>query len=476
MSLVLMALCLFFSGCGSDGTPFGAVVGRAGRYDYSPSIIRTGSQLQIWWCGDARNPQKSDQDTDAILYETVDTVSGKRSDPVVVLAETPGTWDEVFTCNPRVIRGSFVNPLGDGATYTYAMYYVATAAPAGVDNSIGAAFSKDGVHWSKYKDPVIASQIPQDYGVGQPVVYNSDGKSNLVMLYEDSTTSIEHFEATSSDGIHFTVVGKLTKNGLDANNPTPSWGDAAFDPVTRSWYAAFNLPFRYLLTTGGHQESGQYGIQLYRIPAASLLNGAQPWQLMKTFDTNATGRETNFLAGFGKDLYGNLNVGANPKIQLYPSFSNPQTSWAAVGDDFANSGSLWMWDIGSFLWDDDGATLTLTRYKNSGAYDTTTGYIDPAAGFKNDAVIGHLLSAPQGDAETPFFNCKNGAKDYFVSLAANCDGKYVVGLEGYGSAKLAGENTVAMYSCTTTKLGHFVSKDPQCEGDGKGTFLGYAQP
>jgi hypothetical protein len=256
MSLIAMALVFALSGCGaSSGTPAGAVVGRAGRYDYSPSIMQTGNQLQIWWCGQGRNPQNASQDTDSILYASIDTTTGKKTDPVVVLAETPGTWDQVFTCNPRVIRGSFVNPLNDGKTYTYAMYYVATAAPAGVDNSIGVAFSNDGIVWNKYKDPVIGSDTSAAYGVGQPAVYNIDGKSNLMLLYEHINSSIEHIEATSTDGIHFSVQGILTRNGFDPNNPAPSWGDIGYDPVTQYWYAAFNLPTRNVATTGGQPEA-----------------------------------------------------------------------------------------------------------------------------------------------------------------------------------------------------------------------------
>lgn len=477
MGLLIMTLVLGLSSCGApSGTPAGAVVGRAGRYDYSPSIIQTGNQLQIWWCGQGRNPQKSSQDSDSILYATIDTTTGRKTDPVIVLAETPGTWDTVFTCNPRVIRGSFANPLGDGQTYTYAMYYVATAAPAGVDNSIGVAFSNDGIAWNKYKEPVILSDSPLDYGVGQPAVYNVDGKSNLILLYEDSNTSIEHIMATSTDGIHFSVQGTLTRNGLDPSNPSPPWGDIGYDPTTRYWYAAFDLPLRDPATTGG-QENGQYGIQMYRIPDSSLLSGATPWQLLKTFDTNSTGYEANFLAGLLKDQYGSLDVGPYPKIQLYPSIANPPTKWDSDAKGLGRAGSLIQWDIGSFAWSPDEAKRTLTRYQNSDSYDTTSGYIDPHSHFIADTILGHLYEAPQNATTVPFFNCKANPKDYFVSLDPTCGGNYVVGLQGYGYAKpVPANSTVAVYSCSSARHGHFVSKDAQCEGNGSGTLLGYVLP
>jgi hypothetical protein len=478
ISLIAMALVFALSGCGaSSGTPAGAVVGRAGRYDYSPSIMQTGNQLQIWWCGQGRNPQDASQDSDSILYVSIDTTTGTKTDPVIVLAETPGTWDAVFTCNPRVIRGSFVNPLDDGKTYTYAMYYVATAAGNGVSNSIGVAFSNDGIAWNKYKDPVIASDTSSNYGVGQPAVYNIDGKSNLVLLYEDIDGSIEHRKATSTDGVHFSVQGTLTRNGFDPNNPAPSWGDIGYDPVTQYWYAVFNLPTRNAATTGGQQEYGQYGIQMYRIPDTSLLTGTTPWQLLKTFDTNSTGYEANFLAGFLKDQYGNLNVGAYPTIQLYPSIANPMPNWDDDANALGLAGGLIQWDIGSFTWTPGNAMRTLTRYKNNHSYDTSSGYVDPGAHFAADTVLGHLYEGLQDAATVPFFNCKNPPRDYFVSLDPTCGGSYVVGFQGYGYAKpVAGKSTVPIYSCSSASYGHFASRDAQCEGSGAGTLLGYILP
>jgi hypothetical protein len=479
MGLLTTALVLALSSCGApSGTPAGAVVGRAGRYDYSPSIIQTGNRLQIWWCGQGRNPQNSSQDTDSILYATIDTTTGRKTDPVIVLAETPGTWDTVFTCNPRVIRGSFVNPLGDGMTYTYAMYYVATAAPAGVDNNIGVAFSNDGIAWNKYKEPVILSDTVLGYGVGQPAVYNIDGKSNLILLYEDSNASTEHFKATSTDGIHFSVQGKLTKNGFDPSNPSPTWGDIGYDPVTGYWYAAFDhLPVRDPATTGGQHEIGPYGEQLYRIPDTSLLTGATPWEMLKTIDTNSTGYEANFLAGLLKDQYGNLNVGAYPKIQLYPSIANPRPKWDDDAKELGLAAGLIQWDIGSFTWTPGDAKRTLTRYQNNDTYETTSGYLDPDSHFIADTDLGHLYEGLQNGTTVPFFNCKASAKDYFVSLDPSCNGNYIVGLEGYGYAKpVAGVSTVAVYSCSSARHGHFASKDARCEGNGAGTLLGYLLP
>jgi hypothetical protein len=463
-------------GCGSDGTPPGAVVGRGGEYDYSPSVIQTGTEQKFWWCGKAKNPATSDS-TDTILYESIDTVTHQATKPIVVLAESPNTWDEMYTCNPRVVQGSFNDPLGDGQNYTYEMFYVATA-QNGTDNSIGAAFSNDGIHWNKYKAPVILSTSETGYGVGQPAVYNEDQKSRITMYYEDNTPTIHHIKATSMDGIHFTVQGTLTTNGLDPNNLQASWGDMGYDPSTGYWYAAFDInATRPPAITGGAVERGQYGIQLYRILDTSLLNGATPWEMLKTFDTNLTGNESNFLAGFLHDMYGNINIGPYPQIQLYPSISNPKPAWDASPESDGQSGNESKWDIGSATWIPNKPLMALNRYSNERAYEVTTGWIDPNANFILDVTLGHLYEGPQNGATLGFYGCKSGTTDYFVSLDFACGGQLTLGVAGFGYAQpVAGLNLVPLYSCAANDHSHFLSPDPNCESHGPGTLLGYALP
>ena len=148
------------AGCGNAsvrGLPPGSLVGRPNLYDYSPSVIESAGSIKVWWCGFAPNPNDTAQSSDTIQYSTIDPLTGKVSSPVTVLGETPGAWDAAYTCNPQVVGGTFVNPLGDGQTYSYAMYYVGTALQSGFVNSIGVAFSNDGLHWKKYPHPVIFS-------------------------------------------------------------------------------------------------------------------------------------------------------------------------------------------------------------------------------------------------------------------------------------------------------------------------------
>ena len=459
------------------GVPTGAVMGRYALDDYSPSVILSGNTEQFWWCGQGSNPDDPSQTSDTIQYAALDLATGKSSTPLTVMAETPNAWDSAYTCNPQVVGGEFVNPLGDGETWSYAMYYVGTALHSGLNNSIGVAFSNDAIHWRKYPHPVIVSPTAVFYGVGQPAPYNADHKSGIRLFYEYIVEpgSAQHYEATSNDGVHFEIAGRLTTNGINPNGPPPSWGDIAFDPNTGSWYAAFNMPVRNKATTANYQERGQFGVTLYRIPADSLLTGITPWQQLHTFDTNATGNESNFIAAFLRDRYGNLNVGPYPTIELFTSISNPRPGWSASVDDAAGSSKLDYWDIGEVEWTPNQSLRPLNAYSNKTVHEATTGWVDPDGEFAVQSTLGYLYESPQNGATRAFYGCKNGSQDYFISTDSECEGQRVLGIQGYGYAQpQPGQSLAPLYRCSTGH-DHYVSATPQCEGgDAAGILLGYA--
>ena len=485
LSALLATGCTYIS----NNIPAGAFLGRPGVYNYSPTAIQTGNTQQIWWCGQGVNPNLVSQDTDSILYATVDTTDQSKSVPVVVLAETPGAWDSAFTCNPKVIEGVFTNPLGDGVTYTYALYYVGTASPIGIKNNIGVAFSNDGRNWKKYPQPVIVSTTQVDYGVGQPSLYNSDHKSGIWLFYEDLEGAPEHYKATSTDGVHFTVQGELTTNGLDVDLTDGTWGDLAYDPVTQYWYAVYNMPRRSTSTTGGVYDIVEMGFALYRIPNDSLLSGATPWQRLESFDTNLTGSEVNFIGGFLRDQFGNLNVGPYPTIQIYTSMSDPVPAWNATPAQDGMSAAPQFWDIGSVQWIPGHPLVPLNSYTNSTATQVTTGYADPKAGFKLGSVLGHLYQGPQSGATVSLYGCKSGSTGYFVSTDSTCGGNLLLGINGYMyPGPQSGVSLVPLYNCSHGASAAYVSNNAACQeagtsanpsssaGASAGAFLGYALP
>lgn len=469
--VVLAVLGLVVCGVGCGDNP-----GRENRYNYSPSVIQSGEVRQIWWCGQAVNPTNKSQDTDAILYESVNLKTNQTTPPVTVLAETEGAWDSAYTCNPKVIKGTFINPLGDGKTYSYAMYYVATANTSGNVNAIGVAFSNDGMVWNKYSRPVIMPTSPSGYGVGQPAVYNSDGKAAIWMFYENDDQIEHHVAATSPDGLHFTTEGTLTTAGLNPNSVLSSWGDMAYDSTNGYWYALFNGPLRNPATTGGVIERGQLGVELYRIPGSSLFTGTTPWEELHTFDTNLTSSEANFIAGFVRDQFGTVNVGKYPTIQMEVSVSNPPAGWNASPKEAGESGDARNWTLGLVEWVPNHPLMALNRYGHSEHHIVTTGWLNPSDGFKMEMTLGHLYESPQQGATVQFYGCKRGSTDYFVSLDQNCEGQRILGKNGYGYAlPVAGRKLVPLYRCSTA-ADHFVSTDAKCEGARTDQLLGYAIP
>jgi hypothetical protein len=494
--LVIFALlCVtgFSIGCGIDvsGPPAGAFLGRAGTYNYSPTAIQVGNRQQFWWCGAAQNPDFPSQTSDTIQYVEIDLSTHHMSAPVTVLAETPGSWDSVFTCNPKAIRGSFTNPLGDGQNYSYALYYVGTASRLGIINNIGVAFSNDGVHWKKYPHPVISATTDTYYGAAQPNVYNSDGKSGIWLIYEDANEPpfSQHIKTVSTDGVHFTVVGPITMNGSPQGAPSQgaTIGDMAYDPSADYWYAIFNGPSRtqnpttgnwyvsYALTVSS-TEPAPLGVTLYRIKGSSLMTGATPWEMLKTFDTNLTGFETNFIAGLLRDQYGNVNIGPYPNIQLFPSISDPAPSWTSSNEDDYEASQPINWNIGKVEWVPGKPLMALNQYVNKTTHEVTTGWIDPSGGFVLESTLAHLYESPQQGANVAFYGCKAGSTDYFVSIDSTCGDQRYIGLDGYGySQPVAGLTLVPLYSCNTGH-DHFVSHDANCEAQGSAQLLGYALP
>ncbi|HEX3892288.1 MAG TPA: hypothetical protein VHW46_06925 [Terracidiphilus sp.] len=450
-------------------------MGRPRVYDYSPSVIQTGNVQQFWWCGQGNNPNKPSQISDTIQYATRNTVTNKVSFPLTVLGETPGGWDSAYTCNPKVVEGIFNNPLGNGQTYTYAMYYVGTAEITGVINNIGVAFSNDGIHWKKYPKPVILATTQVNYGVAQPVPYNTDHKSAIRLFYEDVNGPQPNLnvETISTDGIHFTVVGTLTTNGIENED---GWGDIAYDSAQGYWYGVFNDVTGRVSSADGITDSGGAGVTLYRIQDSSLLNGATPWQKLKTIDTNLLGNQDVFIAGLLRDRYGNLNVGPYPAIDIFPAISDPAPRWDADQSDILISTSINQWDIGKAEWVPGASPMALNVYSNSKTQETTTGWIDPNGGFTLKSTLGHLYESPQNGASLAIYACKEGNSGYFMSTDRTCGGSVVIGLEGFGYAQPQAKGAlVPLYNCYTN-TNNDVSPESQCNSQGSGSLLGYALP
>jgi hypothetical protein len=280
-------------------------------------------------------------------------------------------------------------------------------------------------------------------------------------------------KATSNDGVHFTVQGAITHKGLDPGCPG-QWGDMAFDPKTGYWYALFNRDIRNPDTTGGITERGQYGVELYRIQDRTLLSGDVPWEQLATFDTNVTGFESNFIGAIVRDQFGSVVVGSYPAIEMYLSVSDPQPGWDYSAKDAGKSADPSTWDIAPVKWVPGQGPLALAQYSNGKSSLTTTGWVSPLAGFKQKSVIGHLYATPSVGATNRLYACKKGSEDSFFSLDPACQGSRIIGTSGFAYPQPQSQ-LVPLYQCMSTQ-GHFVSRDPKCQGQQQEQFLGYILP
>ena len=477
---MLFCFALSLCGCALDQkTPPGAVVGRAKLYDYSTSVIQSGNIRKFWWCGQGQNPNVPSQFTDAILYESIDSTTGLQVGPMVVLAETPRTWDAGYVCNPHVVLGTFTNPLNDGVTYTYALYYVGTVETENTHNDIGVAFSNDGIHWRKYPSPVIPAHVSFGSGPAQPTAFNADGKQAITVFYEDDAPPLgpnHHVKATSPDGVHFTDVGPLTTKGLTIKTDLASWGDMVLHS-DGYWYATFTLPRRGINTTGGMRELTSGGIELYRIPKDDLLVGKTGWQELKVVDTSLTGHEALFLAGFLSDGYGNLFPDSNGDILMFPAFSNKLLRWDSSPAEAAAAADPSLWDIEQISWSfNEPPDYELQQYYNGTAHVVTTGWVDPQGSFVLQKTLGRIYRYPQKEATLALTACKAGSTDAFPSLDPGCEGQLVIGISGYIYAQpVSGLTLVPIYRCNTGH-DHTVSSDPHCDGMQVEQLLGYILP
>jgi hypothetical protein len=189
-----------------------------------------------------------------------------------------------------------------------------------------------------------------------------------------------------------------------------------------------------------------------------------------------TGFEANFIGGLVRDSYGNVNVGSYPTIQMYLSVSDPQPSWKASPKEAGTSADPSTWDIAPAEWVPNQPLMPLTRYSNSETNLVTTGWVSPGGRFQKQSVLGQLYQSPQVGASIPFYACRKGDTDNFLSLDSACEGARILGTNGFAySEPNANLKLVGLYRCESAQ-GHFVSQDAKCEGQTIDGFLGYVLP
>lgn len=469
-------------------------------YDYSVTMVQSGTTQHYYWCGygDLKSAPTSGQpngvSTDNIFTMSYDTATGTSSAVTDVLGpnQSSTAWDNSFVCNPGVVMGKFTY---NGKSYNTALYYTATdLAHHSRYNRLGVAFTNDWHTFVKYPNPVLVPPCNDyqaatggSYGNEMPTPYNADGQGNILLFHvqgcrtdpnDASTQHNVYLRATSTDGIHFTEGTKpVTDNGFVKPDGTPYQNPPnnvvfAYDKVTSEWYAVVEHEGET-----SRPSEGTYGFDLYKIKSTSIFSGATAWQKLTTVDTNLTGYEENFKPALTRDIYGRVNVGSYPDIQMQFGVLDPRPAADSTTAEDVASMNRMHWNIAQRTYRPDHPLLNFNRYFSPSLdrNEVTTGYVDTSTFTLEsaDRQLGALYEEPTGDANKALYGCRTDTGyDYYVSTDPGCEGHKVLGLDGYAySADASGR--VPLYRCYTGTF-HLVSNRPDCEGQTNQGLLGYA--
>ena|GEM_PF-1700078 len=280
-------------------------------WDYSPSsLIDMDGKQKVWWCGQSNGH-------DVVKYRERYPRGTWSAARIVLQSDRftnpkyPLPWEGIHTCDPSVVRGEW--NLG-GTSYGYAMYYT-TERPGsnGIDNRIAVAFSKDGITWLKYGQPVIHDGDPGAYGTGQSIAWSGNAAAMVktVYTYTDETGTPNYFYRESTDGVTFGPRRGISKQGLTLNDASGiSYANPAIAFAPRQvngdyYYYMASVCETYNDSPYGpdHREwATARGVCIYRAEGEDAFNGT--WQLVLG---SGHIKPVEVEPGFVTDIYGYLN-------------------------------------------------------------------------------------------------------------------------------------------------------------------------
>lgn len=195
-------------------------------YNYCPSIILEGNDtLHIWYCSN----QDSSVVTDYVAYR-----KGKLNgdglwtftEKLLVLGPTEGTWDEVHTCDPDVIKGEFNY---NGEEYNYLMAYLGCITYNNANNEVGIAVAKnpEGPYIKVNEVNPIANYYDSDeftdevwtWGYGQPSLVSVDQAGKVLLFYSKGIatgtfTQVEYLDLSDLNNPQFIASESVSNLGV----------------------------------------------------------------------------------------------------------------------------------------------------------------------------------------------------------------------------------------------------------------------
>lgn len=239
-----------------DGSPAGPNGSWDGAsYNYAPSVMLDNGLYKMWWCGRS-DDRSSGNNGDHILYAESTSLDGswhahtdtsKGYEDVFRGTGSIADFDGANVCDPSVIK---VNGI-------YYMYYSGEDINA-TTTMIGAAWSTDGIHWSRWSGPSASKPIiapyrarssvhaPLGYGAGQPSVTFIDGY--FYLIYTDTTGQTSN--PINGAGSYIIRSPDWLFENSNLNLPVDVLvGPGTFAPQTSGNKTSYNL--KYIPVSGG---------------------------------------------------------------------------------------------------------------------------------------------------------------------------------------------------------------------------------
>jgi hypothetical protein len=306
------------------GTWSGELLFSTPSWEYSPSaMIDLDGKTKVWRCANDGNG------SDVIKYREK-SPGQKWTYDVVVLWRT-ASWEGRHICDPSVIRGHWIF---NGTSYSYAMYYTtdSQANPTN-NNSIGVAFSKDGINWTKVNvGPVIYHDSSTGYGTGQQVAMSSNAGAGVHIAYTfvDSQGVPRYYFRSSTDGINFGHASAISTSGMTLNGiesisyKNPAMAIASAQIENDNFYYLVNVCETHNDSPDGNLRWGTAkSLCAYKISASQLTFGV--WQKVITpYPVKPVQVEPGFLT----NIYGNISSSLpNPTIYFACSGAGDPNTW-----------------------------------------------------------------------------------------------------------------------------------------------------
>lgn len=274
---------------------YGATV--AGLYTYAPSAVSAGGSTYYFTCHNSVR---------GVIRDSVwfaEVRGGRLIHERPVLTPSRSGWDSHHVCDPSVVAGRFGFA---GRTYSYAMFYLGTAAD-NTGNQIGVAFADElAGPWTRSPAPVVGipDSASSTWGVGQPSAVTLDASSgSVVLFYTDGTAGT----------VAYRQILILGTGGWERGEPAPvpTTGlhgdvlhnfDAAYDVEQHRFYIAREAGARPTSTPRNISTS----VEVDSMNAVALASGTGSWRVEGRITPQVTHLSRNHNPGILRTVYGTL--------------------------------------------------------------------------------------------------------------------------------------------------------------------------